>query len=323
MGTMPYYGPTLAYAFDDAKIASLWFDHVVPLNPDDVHRWGAHQNTPAETILNEIMPPNITVNKEVIKRYAFYLVDNPEWGSWQDFSYNYPRPDLEPIVQTSSDLILFLENNIPNFGRRYQDVCMLERWLADNKKIDNNRRISEDVSTINNPYLQRLLADDKKIENNLGFSYVIPKLNLINSEYVTWDEIIEFRKDKESVRKLRQLRLFMHDTYQNKPAEYVCDDLMRRIDDYNDVVKQWRFKATVQSMQAVLSLKSLPAAAVAALMAQLGSTISMAAAVGTILELTNIGMSILEKRDELSQIQNSNPISYLIRVKKLGDSNSV
>jgi hypothetical protein len=62
-------------------------------------------------------------------------------------------------------------------------------------------------------------------------------MQLIDVSGVSWEQIVEFRKSREAVTKLRRLIHAFQTDYQNRDSEFIKDDILIRIEDYNSVVK--------------------------------------------------------------------------------------
>ncbi len=130
-----------------------------------------------------------------------------------------------------------------------------------------------------------LLNDDEK---KCDFSLILSNLNLIDTSETSWEQILEFRKDKDASKKLRNLRLFFHDNYKGKDRQYIEDDLMKRLEDYEQKCKEWGFQTKNSTMTAILNSKNFQTSLYATLIgASFGQPIIMEGAViaGTCIEI--------------------------------------
>lgn len=293
---MAYYGPRIAYAFDDAKIASLWFDHVIPVDDSPVFDHGLFCDyslgpSKANFILRNILPPELANDRTFFKTCEGYLMENEGWMRLDCERNSYPS--MQEIISTSQGLL----------GPQRQSTCYF------NSSPSYQAHLAELAET-GMPSLE--LADDQ-IQASLC---PLPGLSLIAPSSLTWEEVLEFRKDADSVRKLRRLRLYMASAYENKDFAYVRDDLLRRMDEYEETIRQWQFKTTTHCLREMLSTKSLPALAAAAVAASLGSGMSMAVATGALFELAIVGTNLADRIRELREIKSSSPIAYLLAIKQ-------
>ena len=65
------------------------------------------------------------------------------------------------------------------------------------------------------------ILSNEALDNDVSLS--LPNINLIDTSKVKWEKIIEYRKDKESMKKLRNLRLFLHTGNVNRKLT-TCDN---------------------------------------------------------------------------------------------------
>jgi hypothetical protein len=93
--------------------------------------------------------------------------------------------------------------------------------------------------------------------------------NLIKTEVTSWDQILEFRRDKTAKEKLRRFRLFADVNYRGKSKAYVEDDILRRLDDYESTVKQWGFETAEGAFNILASSKTLAGTGAGALISAL------------------------------------------------------
>jgi hypothetical protein len=146
-------------------------------------------------------------------------------------------------------------------------------------------------------------------------SLVLSNLKLVDAEKLSWEHILEVRRDVKSMAKLRRLRLLFHENYSGKPSSYIEDDLLRRVDEYDETVKEWKLDTVQQSLEMVCSSKSLAGTAVPAIVAGLFGGMTLAAAVGSGFEVGKIGLSVWKKHRELVKFKNQNPVSYLVELR--------
>ena len=89
-------------------------------------------------------------------------------------------------------------------------------------------------------------------------SFKIQSLSLIDTSKASWGQIIE-------IRNLKNLRLFFFSNYQDKPGDFVKDDLLKRIDEYDSARKKHGFDLKATSMLTLLKSKNLQSYGLAAL----------------------------------------------------------
>ena len=144
--------------------------------------------------------------------------------------------------------------------------------------------------------------------------------NLVDVEKATWEQLLKFREDHESVRKLKRLLHFFDESYQGRDLEFIKNDIQTRLWDYDETVKKWGFETTAGSIGLVTSSKSLFTTAgmgIASFIAGAPATLaSMVALSGVIIELTNISLHVATRKYQRQYLVNTNPISYIISAKE-------
>ena len=65
---------------------------------------------------------------------------------------------------------------------------------------------------------------------------------LVEAEDLEWDQIIEFRKDKNSVNDLRNFRLFLFENYTGKSPDYIKDSIEQKIEKHERASKKHGLK---------------------------------------------------------------------------------
>lgn len=81
-----------------------------------------------------------------------------------------------------------------------------------------------------------LLPDDDPfpgVDTDSGFRVSLIGLSLIDTDEASWDQIIEFRKDKKSQMALRRLRIFFDKEYAGKSRHFIENDILMRLEAYN------------------------------------------------------------------------------------------
>lgn len=98
-----------------------------------------------------------------------------------------------------------------------------------------------------NLYTQDIFGNVTPSSSNIVCT--LANIPIIDADAADFDQIKNLRRDVESKRKLRNLKLFMHETYVDKSIDFIEDDLHRRIYEFNRAIQKHGF----QIQQAVLS----------------------------------------------------------------------
>jgi hypothetical protein len=143
--------------------------------------------------------------------------------------------------------------------------------------------------------------------------------SLVNTDRATWEQIFEFRNDEASVQKLRRLRLFFLKEYKGCTQAFLEDDLLTRLEDYQQAVRDWGFETRTMTISSLLSSKNLLGSASASLLAVLFGPEWMAltsAATGVSIELGKISIGLAKRRYSFEKFRREHPLSYIIKAKE-------
>ena len=147
----------------------------------------------------------------------------------------------------------------------------------------------------------------------------LANIPIVDADTADFDQIKNLRKDVESKRKLRNLKLFLHETYEGKSKDFIEDDLHRRIYDFNSVIKKHGF----QIRQAVLSTlfnspTALPTIATAIASAYCGSPYLPAAAVaGAFWDFGKILVKVRQCKYDHSALLERHELAYIFKLKEI------
>ena len=115
-------------------------------------------------------------------------------------------------------------------------------YLAVALQIFQNRFIGNDNSFVfvypNEWSFERSICDGK----NTAYQAAFNNLQIVTENDLSWEQIVEFRKDKEATRKYRDLRLWLADSLKCESVSQATDLISQRIDDYEWAIKKHGFK---------------------------------------------------------------------------------
>jgi hypothetical protein len=227
-----------AITIGSLKSALLYFDHVIPVNlglnmlSHMLSRKGEASYPgfrPVPKFFGDIFPPPLCYNDNFFDRLA---------------SVN------------AATLNLLLKLNIQKFG-----FAPLIRGLSDSEYESVERTAATaflqfvDEFSLGTFPLDTgdVLSDEPGSESDTVIS--LASLDLIDAERCSWEQIHEFRRDTEARDKLRRLRLFAYANYQGKSKDFVEDDILIRIADYEAAVKKWGFETAQGALNMLLTSK--------------------------------------------------------------------
>ncbi|MDB5271959.1 MAG: hypothetical protein JWO58_326 [Chitinophagaceae bacterium] len=115
------------------------------------------------------------------------------------------------------------------------------------------------------------------------------------------------------------MKLFVQDNYTNKPINYIEDDILKRIDDYNDSISKWGFETTIATFESVLSSKGLYTSSTIAMLSKLFDNPGLAALSGgsaACIALGEIGLKVFKAQNDKINLRKDSPIAYLLTAQK-------
>lgn len=129
----------------------------------------------------------------------------------------------------------------------------------------------------------------------IAYQAALNNLPLISNEDVTWDQILEFRRDKKALRKYRSLRFWLQYSLEAESVGQATDLIAERIDDYEWAIKKHGLKTVTGALSYVLNLKSVSSIATGAgLAALVGGSIWSAMTAGLMIS-AKLGVWIINK----------------------------
>ena len=148
----------------------------------------------------------------------------------------------------------------------------------------------------------------------------LSNIHLVDTNAASWEQIIEFRKDKNARKKLRNLRLFVHENYTNKSPAFIEDDLNKRLEQYYYVCRDFGFETKVSLMSCLFDSKTIMGTFVLSLGASLMGEPFLASGAlfsGMSIEVGKISIEIAKKRYAYHKLNRDHPLAYIIEAKKL------
>lgn len=146
---------------------------------------------------------------------------------------------------------------------------------------------------------------------------------MIDMNKVRIAEIMEFRKDKEIINKMRNFRLFAYEQYRGKDRAYIDDDLLKRLHDYEEAVRSCGFETRERILSFLFDSKLLLGACATTAVALLMGNPQLAKeafGTGAIIQVGKLSLEYAKQRHELRKICRENPISYVADIKRLFDA---
>ena len=152
------------------------------------------------------------------------------------------------------------------------------------------------------------------------FLVTLTGLSLVDTEKASWDQILTFRQDERSRMAFRRLQILAAKEYSGKDQAYIKDDLLLRIEAYNNAVRDWGFETRIATLSNLLGSKTLLGGLGGALLAALLGkhwAAAASAATGITVELGNIAIDLVKRHYSLETLRRDHPLNYIISARKL------
>ena len=195
--------------------------------------------------------------------------------------------------------------------------------LIEESYINNESGIRDEFLEVMKPLgvvATPVVAEHKNLLNEhktIGdISVTISGLNLIDVAETEWEQIVEFRKDKDAVKDLRRLRTFLFDNFKDKPREYIENKILTELDKYQNMLKSQGFKTFTGAISSVFDAKTVTAAGVTAITsAFLGEPI-IGLTGAAVIEIGKFGVQVAKDLYALREMKHDHPLAYIVRANR-------
>lgn len=280
-----------AISLADSKQASIWFDKIIPFCLDE--DW---KDLPVRLEDSNLFP-KILLSKE----------------KGMDVI-----PEYLDVLKAHHILATLIESEPEKVNL---DIGIVNHKIVDEfYKISINTFYDKFPSLLNIPIIYPQIVYDKKgvvKESNFGLN--MSGIEVIDTSNTEWKHILELRKDKKSLKKLRRLRLFYESNYSDKEVEFIKDDISQRIDDYKSSIKNWGFTTTIGTVSNVINSNSFAILTTAVLASKfLGNEALFTGlgAVTAVYETGNVALEVVKAKIELNATIRENPIKFIVDARK-------
>jgi hypothetical protein len=322
------YGHRSIISLGTSKEAALYFDRVFP---NDILISALSQVEHIKTVKNVTIPFD---HRESTKKIINSLVgDNPDFVE-KVITYNR---------LVAHDIVIQL-NGIDIDGWEKLDIShiekeIIEKFGIDSKGLNDQKRVSRALSQERAKIIKRLgfsdslvwtnedifdhiVSNEKKQSND--FLITLQGLNLIDIQKISWDAVCELRRDADSMRALRNLRLFFYENLSGKDKNFIEDRLLQLEDEYAKTVKIWGFDTAAKALSIAFDSKGMLASAAPALALGLaGAPIAVAAASALVVPIGRTSIKICETIAEATRSKAANPVKYLTHLRDLEKKSKV
>lgn len=307
---------TLATGFVKPKITSLFFDKIwLPKSLTSISH--EYSDIPNDVLVREeselqIRSDNIISgdyykvyrmrNKAISpgEFYEFMLHSNAALP--EDFLSKIENDDPR-FFKTSNNRNHAIFVSAENFSRQYNlyispvfhDLTEFEKEI---KSISYDNLNDENIEKRNN-------QNNNAYSNRNALTVSIQDFPTIIEEKLSWEQVLDFRKDKKNISKLKKFTDWSSKKFENKSQNEIRETLEKELDDYNKALKEHGIKTAVGTFSTIVSSAN--------------AINSLVSGTNPILPLLSVSTILLafSVNTYFSNLKNqNNPIAYIYDIKK-------
>jgi hypothetical protein len=289
------------------KEALLYFDYVIPVNLGEE---GLRES------LRISIPENLSADEfyELTFPQDRHLLYPPDLAAKPEFERDLGQLNAASMQCLNEWIEEFRSEFWPEVKNDFLDMPSYQGLIT--KLSDFLRKYRLEDTAVD--------ASGKSVraEQDQGSSEIavtLMSLHLIDARHSSWEQLSEFRRDPETRDKLRRLRLFAQQNYKDKSKDFIEDDILTRIGDYDEAVKKWGFETKYANITALLNSKLVQGGLAGSLISGLlhEPVAAVSSAVGALtIELGRTALEISKQRFVLREIMRNNPVSYISYAKE-------
>jgi hypothetical protein len=159
-------------------------------------------------------------------------------------------------------------------------------------------------------YLTPSEYDEVTPQESAGLEVCLDHIPTVVDSEVTWEQVLEFRKDKRSMEMLDRLRRWFAMDLLEKSQDEIRNILGKRLDDYQWAIKKHGLRTVIAGTTSLISFVAGPAAL------QLLTASPLAAVLGGVTLASGIAAWVTNKLIEKTDIQRDE-VAYIYEVRKL------
>jgi len=150
---------------------------------------------------------------------------------------------------------------------------------------------------------QQRYFSDYPSGNTVVYQAALENLPEIIEDDVSWEQILEFRSDKEAIRKYRELRLWLEHSLSAQSIEHARDLIAHKIEDYEWTIRKHGLKMATGALSSIFSWKGIiSVGAGVGIGAALGGPV-WSALTGAVLTVGKASVWVAERMIERQDIQ--------------------
>lgn len=300
---LPAPNESKVLSFSNLKSAALSFDKIwVPADNDAI---------PKEVTFYGVSEEERSVMIHILMSEITLIARDTEYNK-----------TIEPLrdLQLARDLVLLNKADLLP-----QNAQEMERFLknpvtanfAEMRAVSNalKRQYNLDVP---------VLYDSEKSKNReyksgdyLVVCSILQDIALPDEEKLTWDQVLEFRKDINAKKKYRRLTHWLDAEMVGKPLSFIEDEIGQRLEDYNSALDKHGLRKITGSLLAALDPMTLLAASGAYITGRSTGQEWIGMLTGASILLHKCAVCLKQEKLDLENVKRSHPeIHFIYEVKK-------
>lgn len=325
-----YHQSRNAVNLGDLKQAALYFDKVLPVFLKDLGQFIKRREilidlSEVDKNISYKIDNKIDYKSELSAKILANLIlgpDSKESKLDPQLASNICEVQMliGQFISTKSKILQnrnFNEKTI-DFYFRNTEIPKNVPWASGVRDFRGHIKYWSGFYGINDPavLLPHDYKDSLSVEGSDGEDIVVELIaaNLIDVKNLEWEQIYELRRDKNARAKLRNLRLFLFETYPNASFAYIEDDLARRINEYQETCKTYGLETITSVLTETLSATNLISVLGTGFAATCFGDVITGISSAAILEVGKIALSLAKRKTAMLKLKNSHELSYCIRV---------
>ncbi|HZE71222.1 MAG TPA: hypothetical protein VE135_17055 [Pyrinomonadaceae bacterium] len=285
----------------EAKHAALFFENIWHLCP-------THDSAP-----RAVFPEGFNHNRSLRDQYHEFTYNlaftHPNIKELFDHAFTVVQP--KPNAKDQTPLLLGKTNDV-----MYR---MIEETYLQNVKGIRDRFLQL-VAPLSPIHPIPVVSNARSLENQnasvADITVTLSNLQIIDVASTSWEQIVEFRKDAESAKALRKLRVFLYENCKDKSASYVEDKIHTELEKYDNAVKSHGFKLITGSLKTLIDSKSIIAASGTVLVAGLIGGPLVGVGAGAVLEASKLAIEISTTLYSMRELKRDHPLAYIIKARE-------
>ena len=276
-----YKRNVIAVSSGDHKLASLFFDKVIPLH--------SYNSVPQE-LIDDLFKSHVEKMSEDVK-------------------IGFDRPADCDNCPIKTDCTSYQNNPKHNCRDIFANV------FAKLMQGYHEELIKDEVDVIPIFNSQESLYKFIRKGYNDALEIILNGIKLIKTNNASWEQILEIRDDEDAIKKLRNFRLFIYNNYSGKSPSYIEDSINKIIDEYEESCKKHGFELILSSLSQLLDSKSFLASVFIAMFGILKNA-DACVYTGAGISISKIAIELLSKRLDFESKKTNHELAYVFSIQQ-------